>query len=79
MDLYSTWARLMIFDEFDPPERRYAVGGAYLRGQGHGRIKAIHGLAEAEREVGGIVIESSLPQEGRPSGSGYEGVGRRCT
>ena len=52
-DLYSAWARLMIFGEFDPPERRYAVGAAYLRGQGDGKVRAIHGLDEAQSQVAG--------------------------
>ena len=40
-DMYRAWARLMIFDEFDPPERPFAAGAAYLRGQGTGRVKAV--------------------------------------
>jgi hypothetical protein len=31
-DFYSAWARLMVCDEFDVPERRFSVGAAYLRG-----------------------------------------------
>ena len=27
----------MVFDEFDPPERKYAAGAAFLRGQGRGQ------------------------------------------
>ena len=34
VDMYAAWARLEIFGEFTPPERRYAVGAAYLRAQG---------------------------------------------
>jgi biotin carboxylase len=75
IDFYAAWARLMIRDEFEPPERKYAVGAAYLRGQGRGRIRAIHGLDEAQREVGGLVVESRLPQEGRPVSGTYEGEG----
>ena len=36
VDMYAAWARLEIFGTFAPPERRYAVGAAYLRGQGDG-------------------------------------------
>ena len=43
-DFYRAWARLMIDHAFDPPEREYSAGAAYLRGQGQGRVRAIHGL-----------------------------------
>lgn len=74
-DLYSAWARLMIHEEFDPPERRYAVGAAYLRGQGNGRVVAIRGLDQAQREAAGIVMEVKLPQQGEPPTGHYEGEG----
>ena len=74
-DLYSAWARLMVFGEFDPPERRYAVGAAYLRGQGNGRVRAVHGLDEAQRVAAGVVIEVKLPDEGQPGSGHYEGDG----
>jgi hypothetical protein len=74
-DLYSAWARLMILDEFTPPDRRYAVGAAYLRGQGSGKVKAIHGLDLAQREVAGMVMEVKLPTEGQPGAGHYEGEG----
>lgn len=32
-DFYSGWARLVIFDEFTPPERRFSAGAAYVRAQ----------------------------------------------
>lgn len=75
VDLYRAWARLMVFAEFDPPPRRYAAGAAYLRGQGSGRVKAVHGLEQAQAELGPLVVEAKLPQVGQaPSGS-YEGEG----
>src|SRR4029434_11289724 len=43
-DLYSAWARLMVYEQFEPPPRKWAVGIAFLRGQGSGRVKAIHGV-----------------------------------
>jgi biotin carboxylase len=74
-DLYSEWARLMIFDAFEAPPRRYAVGAAFLRGQGTGRVTALRGLEEAGRAVGALVVEAKLPSAGQaPSGS-YEGEG----
>jgi hypothetical protein len=75
-DLYREWAKLMVFDRFDPPPRRFAVGAAYLRGQGPGdRVKAVHGLAEAQREVGDLVVEAKLPQAGQSPSGTYEGEG----
>jgi hypothetical protein len=75
-DFYRAWARLMVHDRFEAPPRRYAVGAAYLRGQGRGeRVAAVHGLAEAQREIGELVVEAKLPKEGQmPSGT-YEGEG----
>jgi biotin carboxylase len=74
-DLLAAWARLMVFGEFDPPPRRWAAGAAFLRGTGRGRVKAVHGLAEAQRELGELVVEASLPEPGRPKSSSYEGEG----
>jgi hypothetical protein len=74
-DFYSAWPRLMVFDAFDVPERRYATGAAYLRGTGAGRVKAIHGLDAAQREVGPLVVASQLPKAGQIQPSGYEGAG----
>lgn len=75
IDLYKAWARVMVFEEFEVPKRRYAVGAAYLRGQGQGRIKAVHGLEQAQKEVGKLVLEARLPQEGQATSSSYEGDG----
>jgi hypothetical protein len=75
VDMYAAWARLEIFDEFSPPERRYAVGAAYLRGQGSGRVIAIHGLDVLQRELGDLVVEAQLPQEGQTPSGTYEGEG----
>jgi hypothetical protein len=75
-DLYREWAKLMVFDRFDPPPRRFSVGAAYLRGQGAGeRVKAIHGLTEAQKEVGDLVVEAKLPQAGQSPSGTYEGEG----
>jgi D-alanine-D-alanine ligase-like ATP-grasp enzyme len=74
-DFYRAWPRLVVFGEFDAPERRYATGAAYLRGLGQGRVKAVHGLERAQREIGDLVVESHLPQAGQLQPSGYEGVG----
>jgi len=74
-DAVAEWARLMVFDEFEAPPRRYSVGAAYLRGQGNGRVRAIHGLDQVERELGSLVVDFKLPTPGQvPTGS-YEGEG----
>ncbi|MDX1500520.1 MAG: ATP-grasp domain-containing protein [Woeseiaceae bacterium] len=75
IDFYRAWPRLVVFGEFEPPPRRYAAGAAYVRGQGSGTVRAIHGLDEAERRFGPLVVEAKLPKAGQaPSGS-YEGDG----
>lgn len=74
-DMWAKWAELMTFDRFDPPTRKYAVGGAFLRGQGEGRVVAVHGVEEAQAEVGVHVVDRSMPQIGQPKGSTYEGEG----
>ena len=58
-----------------PPERRYAVGAAYLRGQGSGAVVGIHGLDILQRELGDLVVEAQLPREGQQSSGTYEGEG----
>ena len=74
-DFYRAWARLVAFDEFAVPERRYSTGAAYLRGQGQGRVVNVVGLEQAQKELGELVVEAKLPQPGQtPSGS-YEGEG----
>ncbi|MBT8079264.1 MAG: ATP-grasp domain-containing protein [Gammaproteobacteria bacterium] len=75
IDFYKAWPRLVVFDEFDPPPRRYAAGAAYIRGQGRGRVRAIHGLDEAQRRFGELVVEAKLPREGQPPSDSYEGDG----
>lgn len=75
LDFYRAWPRLMVFDEFDPPARKYAVGAAYFRGQGRGRVRAIHGLDEAQQRYGHLVVESRLPKAGQSPSDSYEGDG----
>jgi len=74
-DIYRSWAQLMIFDSFDPPDRHSSVGTVYLRGQGTGVVRAIHGVDRLNDEVGSIVVESRLPRPGQPSSGSYEGDG----
>jgi biotin carboxylase len=74
-DFLHAWARVMVYGEFEPPERRYAAGAAFLRGQGSGRVRAVHGLEQAERELGDLVTDVKLPQVGQESARSYEGEG----
>lgn len=75
IDFVQAWARVMVVGTFDPPERRYAVGTAYLRGQGQGEVRAVRGLEQVAAEVGPLVCDWRLPWPGqRPTGS-YEGEG----
>ena len=63
-DFYRAWPRLMVTDEFTVPRRDFSAGAAYLRGMGTGRVRAVHGLAQAQRELGSLVVEARLPQAG---------------
>jgi biotin carboxylase len=74
-DMYAAWARLEIFGHFDPPQRRHAVGAAYLRGQGQGVVRGVHGLETLQQELGELVVEARLPHEGQPRSESYEGEG----
>ena len=75
-DMYRAWARAAVDDTFDGPvERRWAVSIAYLRGMGRGRVARVDGLAQAQREMGELVVEANLPTEGAPRSSHYEGDG----
>lgn len=75
-DMYRAWARAVADDAFDGPwERKYAVGCAFLRGSGNGRVARIDGLDEANRAVGHLIAEAKLPSQGAPKSSSYEGDG----
>ncbi|MBA3908129.1 MAG: hypothetical protein H0X35_15835 [Pseudonocardiales bacterium] len=74
-DMYAAWARLEILGEFDPPQRRHAVGAAYLRGQGQGVVRAVRGLDVLQRELGDLVVEARIPRQGQPRSESYEGEG----
>jgi hypothetical protein len=74
-DFYRAWARLMIHERFDVPERRYAAGAAYLRGLGQGRVRAIEGMDALQREYGDLIVDAHWPTPGVTQPAGYEGVG----
>jgi biotin carboxylase len=75
-DMYKAWARAVVDDAFDGPwERTYAVGIAFLRGIGHGRVVRVSGVERANQLAGTYVVESRLPQRGAPRSDSYEGDG----
>ncbi len=74
-DFYAAWPRIVIDNRFEAPSRRWAVGAAYVRGQGSGRVRRIHGLDAAQRELGPLVVEARLPPPGLTQSPGYEGAG----
>jgi hypothetical protein len=75
VDFYSMWAELMLLGTFNPPRRVYATGTVYLRGQGRGRVRAVHGVDEMQREIGHLVVDAKLPRPGQPASTSYEGEG----
>jgi biotin carboxylase len=76
VDAYRAWARAVIDGEVDAPwVRNHAVGCAFLRGMGHGRVAAVTGVREANEAVGKWVVESKLPTIGAPKSESYEGDG----
>jgi biotin carboxylase len=75
-DMYRAWARATVDDAFDGPfQRKYAVGVAFLRGIGHGRVVRVSGAEEASAKVGRHVVESRLPALGTMRSDSYEGDG----
>jgi hypothetical protein len=74
-DLYSAWAQLMVHGSFAPPERGWSAGTVFLRGQGTGQVRAVHGLDALPPELSSLVVESRLPQPGQQSSTSYEGDG----
>jgi hypothetical protein len=75
IDFYRAWPELMVHGEFAPPPRQYAAGAAYIRGQGRGIVRHIHGLDDAQQRFGAIVVEAKLPRQGQPPSDSYEGDG----
>jgi hypothetical protein len=74
-DFVRTWAELMVLGTFTPPERKYAAGMAYLRGQGSGTVRAIHGLDRLTEATRALVTDHHLPALGAAPRPTYEGDG----
>lgn len=75
IDFVRAWAQVMVFGTFEIPTRKYAVGVAFLRGQGNGRIRKVHGLDQIGREIGSLVVDVKLPVPGAAPAASYEGDG----
>ncbi len=75
IDFVRAWAELMVFGTFELPVRKYAVGVAFLRGQGDGRIRHVHGLDQLGGEIWSLVVDMQLPSVGHAPSVSYEGDG----
>jgi biotin carboxylase len=76
-DFVRSWAEVMVYGRFTPPERKYATGVAFLRAQGAsgGRIRAVHGLDRIRPDVRDLVVDHRLPTLGAEALPTYEGDG----
>ena len=74
-DFVGSWASLMVYGEFTAPERKYAVGAAFLRGQGEGVVRHVSGIDRVHEELGQLVCDMKLPVIGQPPAATYEGDG----
>ncbi len=75
IDFVKAWTELQIHGTFAIPTRKYAVGCAYLRGQGRGVVTALEGLDVVARDVGALVTDYRLPTPGQTPTGSYEGEG----
>jgi biotin carboxylase len=76
IDPYRAWARAVVDGELDAPwNRKFAVGCAFLRGMGQGRVVSVTGLHEAHAAFGQHIAEAKLPTIGAMKADGYEGDG----
>lgn len=76
IDPYRAWARAVVDNELDAPwHRKYAVGCAFVRGMGHGRVVNVTGVHETYEAVGKWVMEARLPTLGTTKADSYEGDG----
>jgi biotin carboxylase len=75
-DIFRAWVRAVVDGELDGAwERKYAVGSAFLRGMGHGRVAHVQGVHEVHQRIGPLVAEAKLPEPGAMKSDGYEGDG----
>ena len=75
-DPFRAWVRAVVDGELDGKwERKFAVGSAFLRGMGHGRVAHVAGVHEVHQATGKLVVEAKLPTVGAGKSEGYEGDG----
>ncbi len=75
-DSEAAWFRLMYFNEFPTDlTRKYAVGAAFLRGMGEGRVKEVRGLDKVVQDFGHLICDRRIPQIGQEKAKTYEGEG----
>ena len=75
-DIYRAWCRSLIDGAFDGPwVRKYAVGTAFLRGLGRGRVTGATGFSEIYQRYGKYICEAKIPDVGAPKSDSYEGDG----
>jgi biotin carboxylase len=76
VDCYRGWARAVVDNELDAPwHRKYAVGCAYIRGMGQGRVASVTGVHETHEALGKWIMEAKLPTLGAQKADTYEGDG----
>jgi biotin carboxylase len=75
VDFYEAWARLLVHETFEQPQRRFSAGAVYLRGQGKGRVVAVRGARELAHDLGDTLVELKLPEPGAAPTHTYEGDG----
>jgi ATP-grasp domain len=75
VDFVKAWANVMVYGEFTPPERKYAVAAAFLRGQGSGVVRHVSGIDRVHAELGHLVCDVKLPEIGHAPAATYEGDG----
>ena len=75
IDFDAAWVRLMLLGTFEPAAPQWSAGIAFLRGQGEGRVKAVHRVEEAAAAVGSMVVAAKIPSIGQAPTGGYEGEG----
>src|SRR5688572_1793908 len=75
LDFYRAWCELMVHETFTPPQRNWAVGALFLRGQGGGRVARVNGVEALQKELGEVVVQGRIPRPGQPKSESYEGEG----
>lgn len=76
VDLFRAWCRALVDGAFDGPwVRKYAVGTAFLRGMGRGRVAGATGFKEVHKAYGKYICEARIPDLGAPKSDSYEGDG----